>query len=92
MSSDATPKNATTAPPQAGEARLSFETAAERLASIVAQIERGDLPLEKSLELFEQGTALAREAQARLDEAERRVEELLSIDSEGRAQTRPFEP
>ena len=46
-------------------------------------MEQGDLPLEKSLELFEQGVRLSRECQERLAEAERRVEVLLR-DAEGR--------
>ncbi|HHH29231.1 MAG TPA: exodeoxyribonuclease VII small subunit [Polyangiaceae bacterium] len=69
----------------------SFEASAERLQTIVEQLESGELPLEKSLELFEEGVKVARDAQARLDAAEKRVEELLGVDEEGRARTRPFE-
>ncbi len=66
----------------------SFETSTERLTKIVEQLERGDLPLEKSLELFEEGVSLARRAQAQLDRAERRVEELLGFDPNGKPVTR----
>jgi len=62
----------------------SFEEATKRLAKIVEQLESGDLPLERSLQLFEEGVKLAREAQERLDRAERRVEELLGLDAQGR--------
>jgi exodeoxyribonuclease VII small subunit len=66
----------------------TFESATERLAHVVEQLEGGDLPLEKALELFEEGVRLARSAQARLDRAERRVEELLGIDAKGQPVTR----
>lgn len=69
----------------------SFEASAERLQTIVEQLESGELALEKSLELFEEGVKVARDAQARLDAAEKRVEELLGVDEDGRARTRPFE-
>jgi exodeoxyribonuclease VII small subunit len=61
----------------------SFEDAVQRLADIVEQLERGDLPLEESLRLFEQGIRLARASQSRLDAAEKRVEQLLTIDQDG---------
>jgi exodeoxyribonuclease VII small subunit len=67
----------------ANETPPSFEQAVERLAEIVQKLERGDLPLEESLVLFESGVKLARSAQARLDHAERRVEELLGFDERG---------
>jgi exodeoxyribonuclease VII small subunit len=70
---------------------VSFEDAIRRLGHIVEQLERGDLPLEASLRLFEEGIGLARISQRRLDGAERRIEELLGIDTDGDAVTRPFE-
>ncbi|HZO14443.1 MAG TPA: exodeoxyribonuclease VII small subunit [Polyangiaceae bacterium] len=76
---------------QSGDDKLSFEAAAERLAAIVRELESGDLSLEDSLRLFEEGVRVARAAQARLDHAERRVEELLGIDAEGQPRTRAFE-
>jgi exodeoxyribonuclease VII small subunit len=57
--------------------KKSFETSLKELEKIVEQLEAGDLPLERSLELFEQGVKLSRDCQQRLDEAERRVEVLL---------------
>ena len=61
----------------------SFEASLEALEQIVQQLESGDLPLEKSLELFEQGVRLSRECQERLSQAERRIEVLLR-DNQGR--------
>jgi exodeoxyribonuclease VII small subunit len=55
----------------------SFEESLGELEQIVEQLEAGDLPLERSLELFEKGVRLSRECQKRLDEAERKVEILL---------------
>lgn len=55
----------------------SFESSLRELERIVEQLEAGDLPLEQSLDLFEQGVRLSRECQRRLDEAEQKVEILL---------------
>ena len=65
------------------EQSRTFETSLEALEQIVRQLEDGDLPLEKSLELFEQGIRLSRECQERLSQAERRIEILLH-DNQGR--------
>ncbi len=54
-----------------------FEESLNSLEEIVRQLESGDLPLEKALELFEEGVTLARRCQTHLEEAERRVELLL---------------
>ena len=60
-----------------------FESSLGALERIVRELERGELPLEQSLALFEQGVRLSRECQDRLNEAERRIEVLLR-DAEGR--------
>ena len=52
------------------EQSRTFEASLEALEQIVRQLEDGDLPLEKSLELFEQGIRLSRECQERLSQAE----------------------
>ena len=75
-------------PPSASPA--TFEAAVKRLTEIVQTLERGDLPLEESLRLFEEGVKLSRVSQERLDGAQRKVEELLSVDSQGRPRTAPF--
>jgi exodeoxyribonuclease VII small subunit len=77
------------AAPPAGETP-SFEAAIKRLSEIVQALERGELPLEESLRLFEEGVKLSRVSQARLDSAEKRVEQLLAVDEQGRARTTPF--
>jgi exodeoxyribonuclease VII small subunit len=67
-----------------------FETALKELEGIVAQLEDGDLPLERALELFERGVTLSRECQKRLEEAERKVEILLK-NARGEYEPHPFE-
>ena len=71
------------------EQARSFEASLEALEQIVRQLEDGDLPLDKSLELFEQGIRLSRECQDRLSQAERRIEILLR-DNQGRPAASPF--
>jgi exodeoxyribonuclease VII small subunit len=66
------------------EAASSFEQSLERLHEIVERLESGELDLEASLVLFEEGVRLSRTSQARLDSAEKRIEELLAVDEEGR--------
>ena len=61
----------------------SFEDSIRRLSEIVEALEDGDLPLEQSLKLFEEGVKLSRASQATLDGAEKRVEELLSVGNDG---------
>lgn len=67
----------------------TFEASLEALERIVRQLEDGDLSLEKSLELFEQGIRLSRECQERLSQAERRIEILLR-DNQGRPVTATY--
>ena len=73
------------------EGTPSFEDAIARLSEIVKTLERGDLPLEESLRLFEEGVRLSRVSQEKLDTAQKRVEELLGFDRDGRPRTRSFE-
>jgi exodeoxyribonuclease VII small subunit len=54
-----------------------FESALKELEDIVAAMERGDLTLEKSLQLFERGTELSRQCQQALSAAELRIKTLL---------------
>jgi exodeoxyribonuclease VII small subunit len=68
----------------------SFEASLEALEQIVRELESGDLPLEKSLELFEDGIRLSRQCQERLNQAERRIEVLLR-DNQGRPVVSAFE-
>lgn len=67
----------------------SFEASLEALEKIVHELEQGDLPLERSLELFEHGIRLSRECQERLSQAERRIEILLR-DNHGKTTVADF--
>ncbi len=69
----------------------SFEDGIKRLSEIVQTLERGDLPLEESLRLFEEGVGLSRASQERLDSAQKRVEELLGFERDGKPRTKEFE-
>ncbi len=71
-------------------AEKKFEAALGRLEEIVKELESGDLPLERSLKLFEEGTKLARVCNKRLEEAERKVEILLK-DKSGNIKAEPFD-
>lgn len=71
-------------------AEEKFETAMKRLEEIVSKMEAGELPLEESLSLFEEGVKLARSLNKTLEEAERKVEILLA-DETGVAKAEPFE-
>ena len=55
----------------------TFEASLKELEKIVRGLEEGDLSLEESLKLFEDGVKLSRECQERLNQAERRIEVLL---------------
>ena len=57
-------------------AALSFEDALAQLEKIVAQLESGNAPLEKSIELYERGNALKAHCEARLKAAEAKVEKI----------------
>lgn len=62
----------------------SFEASIAELAEIVEKLEAGELPLEDALALFERGMKLAKTSQGILDRAERRVEQLLGFDENGK--------
>jgi exodeoxyribonuclease VII small subunit len=82
----------TNADGDAPAAEASFEAQLKRLGEVVEKLEDGELGLEESLSLFEEGVRLSRGAQQRLDTAEKRVEELIRIDENGDAVTRDLEP
>jgi len=70
-------------------AKESFEKALKRLEEIVNKLESGDLPLDESLKIFEEGVKLSRFCAKKLDEAERKVEVLLK-NEKGKFTTKPF--
>jgi exodeoxyribonuclease VII small subunit len=80
------------APSAADPGETSFESSLARLHEVVEHLESGELGLEQSLALFEEGVRLARAAKQRLDNAERRVEELIRVDEEGNPVVRELDP
>ncbi len=63
-----------------------FEECLQRLEVIVKELEKGDLPLEQSLKLFEEGVTLSASCRKELEEAEGRIEILLKDDGKLRAE------
>jgi len=63
-----------------------FEECLQRLEVIVKEMERGDLPLEQSLKLFEEGIALSGSCRRELEEAEGKIEILLKDDGKLRVE------
>jgi exodeoxyribonuclease VII small subunit len=68
----------------------SFEESLKKLESIVDKLEKGDLSLEESLKLFEEGVGLSAVCKKELEEAEGKVEILLKRN--GKLQPEAFEP
>jgi exodeoxyribonuclease VII small subunit len=68
-----------------------FEDALNKLEKIVSKLEEGDIPLEESLKLYEEGIRLSRFCNQKLDEAEKRVE-ILMKGKEGTLKPQPFDP
>jgi exodeoxyribonuclease VII small subunit len=77
----------------------SFEEALAALETIVERLEKGELSLEESLKLYEEGIHLSRLCHGKLEEAEGRIEMLLKnargepvLDARGRPRTKPLSP
>jgi exodeoxyribonuclease VII small subunit len=70
-------------------AAVKFEQAMARLEAIVGQLENGDLSLDESLKIFEEGIRLSKNCLKVLEEAERKVEVLVQ-DTNGKKQLRAF--
>jgi exodeoxyribonuclease VII small subunit len=71
---------------------MDFEKKLNRLEEIVHKMEKGELALEESLKLFEEGIKLSRECHTQLNEAEVKVKKLVGFDAAGKPQTAEFEP
>ena len=76
---------------------VTFEAALKQLEDIVQRLERGELPLEESLKLYEEGIRLSRLCHAKLEEAEGKIELLMKdargdlvLDEKGRPRKTPF--
>lgn len=59
---------------------ISFETAMKKLAGIVEKLENGDLTLEESLKLFEEGSALSAHCYQKLAQAEQKIREIGEVE------------
>jgi exodeoxyribonuclease VII small subunit len=88
-------------PPAAAAAAQgpSFEAALQKLETIVQRLEKGELTLEESLGLYEEGLRLSRLCHSKLEEAEGRIEQLVKdsrgdivLDAQGKPRTKPFPP
>ncbi|MEQ9941935.1 exodeoxyribonuclease VII small subunit [Pectobacterium aroidearum] len=66
--------------PKKTEQPVSFESSLNELEKIVTRLESGELPLDDALNEFEHGIQLARQGQQKLQQAEQRVQILLSDD------------
>jgi exodeoxyribonuclease VII small subunit len=66
-----------------------FEDCLQKLETIVTQLEKGDVPLENALKLFEEGIQLSNSCRKELEEAEGKVEILLK--QNGKLQLEPFD-
>lgn len=60
-----------------GQGKAGFERALQELEALIGNIEKGNITLEESLRLFEQGITLARRCETELEQAEQRVRTLL---------------
>ena len=69
--------------------KLKFEDALERLEKIVSQLEEGELALDESLKIFEEGIKLSRLCSSKLEEAEKKIE-ILMKSKEGQLEKKPF--
>ena len=76
--------------PEKEKPAASFETCLDDLEKVVKELESGDLPLERALELFEKGVQLSESCRRQLEEAETRVEMLTK--KNGKIQPEPFRP
>ncbi|ATO50959.1 exodeoxyribonuclease VII small subunit [Brevibacillus laterosporus] len=70
------------------ETELLFEEAMQRLEEVVRQLEEGDVPLEKAIDLYQEGIQLSRQCATKLDVIEAKVIQLL--DQDGSVSDRPF--
>ncbi|WP_334071676.1 MULTISPECIES: exodeoxyribonuclease VII small subunit [Paenibacillus] len=75
---------------QEKEQELNFEDAMNRLEDIVSQLERGDVPLEQAIELFQSGMRLSQLCSQKLTQVERKIE--MIVDNDGEIGKKPFQP
>jgi exodeoxyribonuclease VII small subunit len=71
---------------------MDFEKKLGRLEEIVQKMEKGELSLEDSLKLFEEGVKISRECHVQLNDAEKKVKLLVSVKPDGEEVTEDFHP
>lgn len=76
---------------KAAVSKLSFEEALAALEAVVEKLEGGDTPLEESIDLYERGAALRRHCEAKLKDAELKVQRIVA-DGEEATGTVPMDP
>ncbi len=74
----------------ADPANLSFEDALQRLEAIVQKLERGDVPLDQSIDLYAEGDRLRAQCQKRLADAQARIEQIVAGQPGEAAGSKPF--
>ena len=68
---------------------MTFEEAMRELEQVVGQLERGDVPLENSIKLYERGAALKARCENRLKDAEEKIEAITTDGNGAATGTRP---
>ena len=71
-------------------AELRFEDSLKQLEKIVEDLDKGNLPLESSLKKYEEGVRLSHLLTKRLEQAQKRVEQLMKAEG-GKLETKAFE-
>ena len=71
--------------------QLSFEQALIALEEVVQQLESGSVPLDQSITLYERGEKLRKLCQARLDDAQARIEKIVTDANGAASSTVPFD-
>ena len=70
--------------------KMSFEEALEELEAIVEKLERGDAPLEQSINIYQRGAQLKAHCETKLKNAQLKVEKIV-LDGKGQASTEAFD-
>ena len=91
MNGSAAQSSAIATAPTSDVEQLSFEDALRRLEEIVRTLEKGEAPLDQSIELYQEGDKLRRHCEARLKDAQARIEQI-AFGSDGKpAGLKPFD-
>ncbi|GGH25107.1 exodeoxyribonuclease VII small subunit [Paenibacillus segetis] len=72
------------------EQQINFEDAMNQLEEVVAQLENGDVPLEKAIDLFQKGMQLSQLCSQKLAQVERKIE--MIVENGGEIEKKPFAP